>query len=54
MQLRAPGCPVIIVGTHMDKVQDPTRVRDLENKAEERYSNIQHYPKVRADARTCT
>ncbi len=46
VQLRAPGCPVIIVGTHLDAMKDDTKVKDLEIKAMKRYSLSPNYPKV--------
>ena len=45
MQIRAPGCPVIIVGTHLDQMHDSARVEELENKARQRFSD-EKYPQV--------
>lgn len=45
-QLRAPGCPVIIVGTHLDAVTTQV-AKDLEEEAKRKYSNATIYPKVR-------
>lgn len=46
MQLRAPGSPVIIVGTHLDMMTDNIKVKQLEAEAEQRYSNTKLYPRV--------
>ena len=46
MQLRAPGSPVIIVGTHLDMVSDAF-ADDMEKKAAKKYCNPKHYPKVK-------
>ena len=45
-QLRAPGCPVIIVGTHLDAVSAQV-AKELEEEAKIKYSNTAIYPKVR-------
>ena len=45
MQLRAPGCPVIIVGTHLDAVS-AQEAKELEEEARTKYSNTAIYPKV--------
>lgn len=45
LQLRAPGSPVIIVGTHLDTLSDPNRHTELEKLAFAKYSGS-HYPKV--------
>ena len=44
-QLRAPGCPVIIVGTHLDAVSAQV-AKELEDEAKIKYSNTSIYPKV--------
>ena len=44
-QLRAPGCPVIIVGTHRDKVSRRD-IMELEQQALQEYSNDFIYPEV--------
>ena len=50
-QLRAPGCPVVIVGTHMDGVNKHDMAH-LEEMARKLYINVDHnktnpYPHVR-------
>ena len=55
IQLRAQGCPVVIVGTHMDKLKDK-RVMELEETAKEKYvksSTNSAYPHVRLYAFAC-
>ena len=44
-QLRAPGCPVIIVGTHLDAVSE-TKAKELEKAALTKYADTSIYPKV--------
>ena len=44
-QLRAPGCPVIIVGTHLDGVSE-TKAKELEKAALSKYADASIYPKV--------
>ena len=46
-QLRAPGCPVVIVGTHLDALPDSHhQAKTLEAIVWQKYSNSTHYPKV--------
>ena len=44
-QLRAPGCPVIIVGTYLDAVTAQV-AKELEDEAKIKYRNTSIYPKV--------
>ena len=44
-QLRASGCPVIIVGTHLDGVSE-TKAKELEKAASSKYADTSIYPKV--------
>ena len=37
---------MIIVGTHLDAMTDLIKVKDLENKVRQKYSQTAHYPKV--------
>jgi GTP-binding protein EngB required for normal cell division len=46
LQLHAPGCPVIIVGTHLDKMSDLREVKRLKDVARERYEDRRLYPNV--------
>ena len=39
---------MVVVGTHLDCMQDQNRVKDLENKVRKKYRGPQ-YPKVRDD-----
>ena len=48
-QLRAPGSPVIIVGTCLDLVSEQ-RAKELERIAMETYSDTKIYPKVMPQA----
>ena len=45
LQLHAPGCPVIIIGTHRDKVSKKIAI-ELEEKVLQKYSNNENYPQV--------
>ena len=45
-QLRAPGSPVIIVGTYLDAVTE-TKAKELEEAAMQKYNNPTIYPKVK-------
>ena len=45
LQLRAPGCPAIIVGTHLDGVSE-AKAKELEKAAFTKYANTSIYPKV--------
>jgi len=45
--LRAPGSPVIIVGTHLDRVHDQDKLIKLEEEVRKKYCNQPNYPKVR-------
>ncbi len=44
-QLRAPGSPVIIVGTHLDMVSE-LRSEELQAMAREKYGDTAIYPRV--------
>ena len=39
---------MVVVGTHLDCMQDQNRVKDLENKVRKKYRGPQ-YPKVKDD-----
>ena len=47
MQVHAPGCPVIIVGTHLD-LAGGIRKDDISQELKEKYSDISCYPEVTA------
>lgn len=43
--MRAPGCIVIIVGTHLDKINDSEKIR-LENEVKTRFRQKGEYPQI--------
>ena len=45
IQLRAPGSPVIVIGTHLDQVTDAV-AREREAQVKYQYSNAALYPTI--------